>query len=665
MPTPPRSVLRWLAPSAITAIAGGLAAGIVEAIPEPGVLARLATVGFVALAACPLALIASLVVRGALAAWQPRALVAPLIEADGAAPRFAAWIAVIWLATIGLGWAAFQGTWLLAAWTAFKPLPVSFAEPLIALATLVLIAALSRPSARLFTALFQRIDRRWRKRGHDSLFTVPLVLGGTALVTIDLGYVVWLWLVVPKVGPLNTGWLVAPAVGVGALVAVQVAWSTLPRARRYAGLAIAALGAVAMGTALVVRFADAELALAIWSHRPLAARAIEAVFAVDAIRDSVSTEQLRPVPRPGAKHPDIVLVTIDSTRADRTPPYGGSADMPVLRELAGRGTVFVWAFAPSNETTRSMMAIALGLLPNRIHGRFADPPHLDPRHVALTERLRAGGYQTAGFLCCELWGQRSGLPRGFEHVEVEPDSATLVSDARTWLAAHEADHEPARPPLFVWVHLAEPRDWSVGTTEPRTDEERKRLYDRQLAAADTAVGEILGAFSARTAADAPVVIVTSDHGEPLGDHARLEAGTDLFDSQIRVPLVIAGAGIKPQRTEEVVGLVDLAPTIIELAGFAPPYGRALDGRSLYDLATGRRAADLPQGRAFAISASGSVSMLVRTNWKLLINNGIAELYDLAKDPDEHANIAISNARLVQQLRTMADEYLDGAKRLPF
>jgi arylsulfatase A-like enzyme len=330
-----------------------------------------------------------------------------------------------------------------------------------------------------------------------------------------------------------------------------------------------------------------------------------------------------------------------------------------------RGTTFVWAFAPSNETTRSMMAIALGLAPNRIHGRFADPPRLDPRHIALTERLRAGGYQTAGFLCCELWSPRSGLPRGLEHVEVEPDRATLVSDARTWLTAREADHEPSRPALFVWVHLAEPRDWAVGTTEPRTDVERKRLYDHQLALADAAVGEILGVFTARLAADAPIVIVTSDHGEPLGDHGQLEAGTDLFDSQIRVPLVIAGAGIKPQRTEEVVGLVDLAPTIIELAGFTPPYGRALDGRSLYDLATGRRATDLPQGRAFAISASGALSVLVRTNWKLLINTGIAELYDVVGDPDEHANVAISHAQLVQQLRTMADEHLDGAKRLPF
>src|SRR5690606_38920534 len=110
------------------------------------------------------------------------------------------------------------------------------------------------------------------------------------------------------------------------------------------------------------------------------------------------------------------LITIDTVRADATPPYGGSAEMPALAALGERGAVFSWAFAPSNVTRRSIPSMVIGLAPNRIRGRVVGwALRVDPRHVLLAERLRAGGYETAGFMCCAgFWSPevRTGLQRG-------------------------------------------------------------------------------------------------------------------------------------------------------------------------------------------------------------------------------------------------------------
>ena len=93
----------------------------------------------------------------------------------------------------------------------------------------------------------------------------------------------------------------------------------------------------------------------------------------------------------------------------------------------------------------------------------------------------------------------------------------------------------------------------------------------------------------------------ADHGEGLGDHGQPYHSTDLYDSQIRVPLVIAGPGIAPHHVGETVSLTDLTPTLVELAGFEPPRGASIDGRSLADLATGRRIPEADRGIAFARS----------------------------------------------------------------
>jgi arylsulfatase A-like enzyme len=359
-------------------------------------------------------------------------------------------------------------------------------------------------------------------------------------------------------------------------------------------------------------------------------------------------------------------------RADHTPPYGGQADMPALRDLAARGTVFDWTFSPGNVTRRSIPSIVLGLSPTRVRGRVVGwALRVDPRHVLLAERLRAAGYDTAGFMCCEgFWGKqfRTGLERGLTHLEIDHRGTALAGKARAWLDARE--QRPTAAPLFLWMHLLEPHNWLQGTGEPRNDADRRTFYDRALAASDRMVADVLTAFRHRTPDRMPIVIITADHGEALGEHGQPFHSTDLYNSQIRVPLVIAGPGIRPQRITETVSLTDLVPTVLALAGFVAPPGPSLDGRSLADLANGARPADPDGGVAFAAmikdrSNPGGITAIIRGRWKLVDNAGNLELYDTRGDPDERNNVIGHEPEVAATMRKLLDARTAAADVSPF
>jgi arylsulfatase A-like enzyme len=664
--------VRWLVPSGVAACAGALVAGLLEGRHTPELAGVLATAGFVALVAVPALLAGGAIVRGVVAAWQPGELAARLIDADGAAPRFAGWVAVIWLGTLGLAAAMFQSVWALSLHTAFKPLTMSFLEPVFAIATVLAIVAVSLPCARLFAWLARGIDALWRRGGRPTLLRPRIILAATGVATLAVAYAVWRILMRPRLGPVDTSLLQAPVAGLVAAAAIHAVWPRLGLARVAAGVGTAVATASVLAIAVATVVTRPSLTLEIWGDRPLAGLAIEALFDLEAIRARISLVEFRPVARPGAAHPDIVLITIDTVRADHTPPYGGQADMPVLRDLAARGTVFDWAFSPSNVTRRSIPSIVTGLAPNRVRGRVVGwALRLDPRHVVLAERLRAGGYDTAGFMCCDgFWGKdfHTGLERGLAHLEIEPHGSALARNAHTWLAARE--QRPDQPPLFLWMHILEPHNWTQVAGESRTEADRTRFYDRSLAASDQMLQDILTAFAHRAPDRMPIVIVTADHGEALGEHGQPYHSTDLYDSQIRVPFVIAGAGIKPQHVPETVSLTDLVPTVLELAGFVPPHGASLDGRSIAELATGARPPDPDGGVAFAAmikdrSNPGGVTAVVKGRWKLVDNNASFELYDTRSDPGEHDNVIGQRLKETVELRRLLDARTAAGDVSPF
>jgi arylsulfatase A-like enzyme len=182
--------------------------------------------------------------------------------------------------------------------------------------------------------------------------------------------------------------------------------------------------------------------------------------------------------------------------------------------------------------------------------------------------------------------------------------------------------------------------------------------------------DMLGAFQNRTPQNAPIVIVTADHGEALGDHGQPYHSTDLYNSQIHVPFVVAGPGIKPGRIAETVSLTDLTPTVLELAGFVPPQGRDIDGRSLADMLWGKRAPDPQGGVAFAAmirdrSNPGGLSAVVDGPWKLIEGKGKSEVYDIAKDPREQNNLVLSRAPMIDKLRSLLRDFQTRSTESPF
>jgi hypothetical protein len=664
---------RWLAPSAAAACGGALAAGAVEGAGMDDAFGALVAAGFLAIFALPIFVVASALARAIWWAWRPHDL--GLIEEGGGAPKLAGWIAVVVLGCLALAWAMFQGTWLLERWTTFKPLAVSYLEPIFAIATAIAGVLLSRPVATLVAAGVRKLDARWRRRRRTSLFTPWRIAAGTAVLAIAITYTLWKLVVARRIGPLDLSPLLAPTAGLTATALVHLLGHRLGgRGRRIAGASLAVAAALALGSAMFAWRARPTLTLSIWGERPLAGLAVDQLFDLDSIHDRIPPADMRPDETPGASHPDIVLVTIDTVRADHTPPYNGTAEMPVLRDLGVKGAVFEYAFAPSNVTRRSIPSMTIGMAANRVRGRVVGwALRIDPRYITVAERLAAGGYDTAGFMCCfGIWGSENntGLQRGLQHLEIEPheNGAALARMARQWLDAREK--AGPRKPLFLWMHVIEPHNWQQGTGEPHTDDERRRYYDRALQVSDSFLIQIVGAFSNRPPDKAPIIIVTADHGEALGDHGQPYHSTDLYDSQIRVPLVMTGPGIKPARIPETVSLVDLAPTLLELAGFVPPPAPVFDGKSFADLATGKRIGDSEQGVAFAAmikdrSNPGGLSAVVRGRYKLIDNGSSAELYDVHVDPDERSNLLSVKPAIVEDLKKVLRKYIAKGEQSPF
>jgi arylsulfatase A-like enzyme len=161
--------------------------------------------------------------------------------------------------------------------------------------------------------------------------------------------------------------------------------------------------------------------------------------------------------------------------------------------------------------------------------------------------------------------------------------------------------------------------------------------------------------------------VTSLYGADLGDHGRSARGPDLSGAQLHVPLVIAGPGIEPRQIAETASLVDLAPTLIELAGFTPP---RRDGRSLVELVTGGRLADPAGGLAYAVvlderRGHAEQSAIVRGPWKLVDTGQGHELYDLRVDPGERFNLFGQRPAIVNELRQLLGLKVRAARESPF
>ena len=358
--------------------------------------------------------------------------------------------------------------------------------------------------------------------------------------------------------------------------------------------------------------------------------------------------------------PNVLLVTLDTTRADRLGAYGyAAARTPILDRLARDGVLFERAVAAAPTTLPAHASLMTGRNP-MAHGVRNNGVPLDRAVPTLADAFRAAGYRTAAFVSAFVLDQRFGLVRGFDtyddHLDppaghasdaIERRGDRTVAAASAWLTAAASaapgppGSAPTAAPFFLWVHLYDPHDPYEAPAQPGRDDV-SALYDGEIAFADSAVGALLGALERQGLSGNTIVAVIGDHGESLGEHGEATHGMFVYESAMRVPALLKWPASLPAgtRVTPLVRAIDLAPTLLDLAGRPPLTGAT--GVSLVPLVRGT-------GAAPATAYGETYFPQLFMNWAPLrswrdgqwkfIEAPTLELYDLASDPGETVNLA--------------------------
>ncbi|HVL67696.1 MAG TPA: sulfatase-like hydrolase/transferase [Vicinamibacterales bacterium] len=348
--------------------------------------------------------------------------------------------------------------------------------------------------------------------------------------------------------------------------------------------------------------------------------------------------------RDAPQRPWILLVTLDTTRADAIGP-GARADTPAFNAVAARGRRFLQAYATAPETLPSHASMLTGLYPAG-HGVHENARFVPAAHPLAAERLRDGGYTTAAFVSSFVLARRFGLARGFEVYDDDlPAGAAERSSAETTDRAL-AYLRDARQPQFVWVHYFDPHTPYAPPARFR-DRYRDAPYLGEVAAMDEQLGRLVAAFddAARRAGAEPAVIIAADHGEGLGDHGELQHGNLLYQSTMHVPLVIAGPGVAPGTSDTPVSVRRIFHTLLDWGGVD-----ATDS-----LRGNPREVVLGEAMKPYLSYGWQPQIMAVEGTLKAILAGRVEAYDLAADSHETRDLG-SGARLPQALRRALDDY---------
>jgi arylsulfatase A-like enzyme/Flp pilus assembly protein TadD len=370
---------------------------------------------------------------------------------------------------------------------------------------------------------------------------------------------------------------------------------------------------------------------------------------------------------------NLLLVTIDTLRADRVGAYSGgtgAALTPTLDGLAARGVRFAQAYAHAPMTLPAHTSILTGLVPptHGVHNNGSTA--LVSATPTLASLLHDTGYRTGAFVGAFVLDARFGLSRGFDiyddRVGSDTGPITFAFAERTadrvtqlagdWILAGgsglggrglgvgargsatpqpgvSSPQPPAPSPWFCWVHLFDPHAPYQAPEQRVADP-----YDNEVAFADAQLGKLLDRLRAGNQFDSTLIVVLADHGESLGDHGEATHGLFAYQATIRIPLIIAGPSIQPVVSDTAVGQADLLPTVVDLLGVKPP--ERLDGQSMLPAIRGETMVDRPLYfealDAYLTRNWAPLTGVVANGWKY-IDLPEAELYDLDNDPIEARN----------------------------
>ena len=365
----------------------------------------------------------------------------------------------------------------------------------------------------------------------------------------------------------------------------------------------------------------------------------------------------------------IVLISIDTLRADHLPIYGYSKiATPSIDALAHDGIVFDSAWAHAPQTLPSHTSILTGRLPFEHGVRDNMGFSVKDGEQTLASLLRGRGYATGGFVSAYVLRHETGIAQGFDvyddHLpptspekatgEVQRDGSETLGVAEKWLDGLSA-HK-----FFLFLHLYEPHS-------PYTPPARFRQYDPydgEIAYSDELVGRLVTSLKRRGLYDAATIVLLSDHGEGLGDHGETEHGIFVYSETIRVPLLIKLANEKQagRRVADPVQHIDLVPTLLSMTGSPAPNG--LRGRSLVPAFDGGA---LPEQGLYAEGLYsrfhfGWSELYALTDARYrFIRAPRDELYDRQQDPGERNNLAGSRETTRIAMRQALDRLISGQK----
>lgn len=371
---------------------------------------------------------------------------------------------------------------------------------------------------------------------------------------------------------------------------------------------------------------------------------------------------------------NLLIITLDTTRADRLGAWGGPADLtPVLDDLAKQSVVFERAFAPVPITLPSHASLFTGLYPPE-HGLRLNNgvARLNSEIPVLAQLLQHQGYRTGAFIGAFVLDKQFGLDRGFDYYDDNLDAGEghssgdghnhkmrigerVVDSALGWLRGRSE-------PFFCWVHLFDPHTPYSAREELFGEKYRDRPYDAGIAYVDGQVGRLLDRLKKNGLDERTIIVVVGDHGESLGEHQERTHGYTIYDATVHVPLIIRLPGTERpvRRISTPVSLVDVLPTLADALQFKVP--ATCSGRTLLPACRG---ADLPvrgcyseSDHPFEEGGAAPLRSLIVDNWKY-IRSPKPELYDRQADPRELQNLAAQKVAEVQHFDEMLRDLESG------
>ena len=364
---------------------------------------------------------------------------------------------------------------------------------------------------------------------------------------------------------------------------------------------------------------------------------------------------------PRQAKPNVILITIDTLRADHVGCYGATnVQTPTLDALAHDGIVFERAISQVPLTWPSHAAILTGTYPfqNGVQDFTGQP--LEPGFRSVAQVFKQQGYATGAVVSAFVLDRSWGLARGFDFYDdafapevfqqkdiglVDRKAGESVTRALKWLNAVGVQKTSQRP-FFFWLHLYDPHS-PYDPPEPFRTQYRGHLYDGEIAYADHELGRLMAWLKQNHIYDHTLIVVLSDHGESLGNHGEKEHGFFVYNSTVHIPLIVkppAGSGFRPGRVARPVETVAVAPTLLSLAGMKATTEKQFQAPVLLGGNAGNEDAgneDPVYSESFYSFSSFGWSPLhaLQTTRYHYIEAPVPELYDLLADPEEKNNLA--------------------------